>query len=68
MDWKKLIADLMGVMTQQEIAAHCGVAQSTVSDLHRGQTQAPSFDLGDALRTLHKQRVPADRSRKAAAV
>lgn len=54
MDWKKLLAELMeaGVL-QTQIAAECGVSQSTVSDLHRGATKRPSFEFGDKLRALH---------------
>lgn len=63
MDWKKLIAELSDAgVTQAEIAAECGVAQSTISDLHRGASKSPSFDLGSSLVALHTAKVgrPAD--------
>ncbi len=50
MDWKKLVAELDAAgYTQAAIAARCGVAQSTVSDLARGATKSPSFDFGRKL-------------------
>lgn len=54
MDWKKLLSDLDEAgLTQAAIAAHCGVAQSTVSDLGRGATLTPRFDFGQKLIALH---------------
>jgi transcriptional regulator with XRE-family HTH domain len=58
MDWKALIADLVATgLTQIELAAQCGVAQSTISDLHRGASKQPNYELGSALVRLHKERV-----------
>lgn len=60
MDWKKLIAELTAAgVTQTQIAEACGVAQSSVSDLHRGATKSPSFEFGNKLASLHRDRVPA---------
>lgn len=62
MDWKKLVSDLTAAgVTQAQIAELCGVAQSTVSDLQRGATKSPSFELGNKLIALHAERVaPAE--------
>ena len=60
MNWTKLLADLATAgMTQTEIAAECGVSQSTISDLSRGEIKAPSFELGSKLVALHAHRAPA---------
>lgn len=56
MDWKQLIVDLMGAgLTQVRIGELCGVAQSTISDLARGASASPSYDLGARLVGLHRQ-------------
>lgn len=56
MDWKTLLADLDAAgFTQAAIAARCGVAQSTVSDLARGATKSPGFDFGQRLIELRAQ-------------
>lgn len=53
MDWKQLLARLAaGGLTQVVIAERCGVAQSTISALSRGETKSPSFELGAALQKL----------------
>lgn len=58
MDWKKLIAELSAAgLTQAQIADLCGVAQATVSDLHRGETKSPGFSFGAALVELHREKV-----------
>lgn len=55
MDWAKLLADMRLIgLTQGAIAQKCGVAQSTVSDLARGGTKSPSFELGDKLIRLYE--------------
>jgi len=57
MDWTRLIADLTGAgMTQAEIAEACGCTQSSISDLWRGETKSPNFDLGSRLVQLHLSR------------
>lgn len=54
MDWTKLIADIMKAgVAQTVIAKQCGVAQSTISDLHRGATKSPAYELGRKLISLH---------------
>ena len=59
-DWKKVIADLVGAgLSQQEIAAACGVNQSSVSDLARGVTAEPKFEFGSKLQSLHRLRCSA---------
>jgi transcriptional regulator with XRE-family HTH domain len=57
-DWKQVIADLMAAgESQTKLAEKCGVAQSTISDLYRGASRSPSFDLGRRLLDLHAARV-----------
>lgn len=54
MDWKKLIAELVARgVTQQQIAALCGIVQSTVSAIGSGKTRYPSFEIGQKLIELH---------------
>lgn len=61
MDWKQLIKDLSDAgLTQMQIADRCGVAQSTVSDLGRGVSNSPSFQLGSKLLELRTACAPAD--------
>lgn len=56
MDWKQIIADLIAEgWTQKSIADACGVKQPSISDLARGITKRPSFDLCDPLKALHKE-------------
>ena len=56
MNWPQLIQDLRTAdMTQAQIAAFVGVNQSSISDLARGLTKKPSFEIGDKLQTLHKR-------------
>jgi transcriptional regulator with XRE-family HTH domain len=53
MDWKQTLAQLAEAgLTQVQIAERCGVAQSTISALARGETRSPSFELGAALQKL----------------
>lgn len=67
MDWKKLLSELREVgYTQERIGEHCGVAQTTVSDLARGVTKQPSFDVGFKLISLHQQKCGAKRARSRA--
>ena len=56
MNWTELLRDLSSTgLTQVEIAAAVGAHQSTISDLARGKTATPSFEIGDKLRDLHKR-------------
>lgn len=65
MDWKRLLSDLTSAgLTQAEIALAVGVTQSSISDLARGTTTRPSFELGNKLVQFHARRM----KRKAAAV
>ena len=67
MDWQSLIADLKSRgFRQEDIAAICKCKQSTVSDLARGITKRPNFELGQALIALHKSRRKAPSERLAA--
>ena len=56
MDWKQLIADLGAAgLTQVRVGELCGVAQSTISDLARGASKSPTYELGAKLVQLHTQ-------------
>jgi len=67
MDWKNLIAELAAAgVTQTEIATECGVSQSTISDLSRGASKSPSFELGSRLVALHTLRKAAPTKEAAA--
>lgn len=67
MDWKTLIRDLQASgMTQHQIASACETGQSHISALARGDRQCPSWNLGERLRALHAERVPADHGQEAA--
>lgn len=61
MDWTSLIKTLTDRgFTQMEIAEKCGkVTQSAISDLATGKTKSPSFNLGQALVNLAKQKAAA---------
>ena len=53
MDWKNIISQLISKgYTQQQIAQKCGCGQATISELLRGETQSPRFDLGQKLLDL----------------
>ena len=67
MNWRALIEALQAAgVTQQQIAEHCEVKQSTVSDLKRGSIASPSFNFGTRLVALHKTHC-GKRAAKAAA-
>jgi predicted XRE-type DNA-binding protein len=76
MDWQQLLKELAAWgYTQERVATHCGVAQSTVSDLGRGATKSPAYAFGKALEALHatakreterKARATAEAAAKAA--
>lgn len=54
MDWKALLKDLKDAgHTQVQIAERCGVSQSSVSELSRGEIKSPSFDFGTKLLQMH---------------
>lgn len=69
MDWPDLITSLQAAgVTQQQIAEHCNVWQSTVSELKLGKIASPSFEFGTRLVELHQRRVTGTtKARKAAA-
>jgi predicted transcriptional regulator len=59
MDWKSLIADLAkSGLTQKDIGDAVGLSQPAVSDLARGRTASPVWEIGEALRRLHVERLP----------
>jgi transcriptional regulator with XRE-family HTH domain len=52
-DWKLIIAEIQRHgYSQPQIAAACGCAQATVSDLASGVTKDPRHSLGKKLETL----------------
>ena len=57
MNWKNIIAELQAWgVTQPQIAAACGCAQATISDLATGKSTEPRYALGRAIEALHKER------------
>ena len=55
MDWSQVLSDLrQRGWTQQLLAVHCGVFQSSISALATGKTADPAFTLGHVLKQLHK--------------
>lgn len=53
MNWSTAISRLSEAgMTQSKIAEACGVSQSTISDLARGATKSPTYELGKALEKM----------------
>ena len=71
MDWKTLLKELKDAgQTQVLIAARCGVSQSSVSELSRGDIKSPSFDFGTKLLQMHAELIgaePAPSDQRAAA-
>lgn len=60
MDWKKLISDLQAAgVTQVQMAAKCGCAQTTISDLLNGRIERPRYEIGAALVNLRQATRPA---------
>lgn len=63
MDWHKIVTEIKeSGLTQAEIADAIGVATGTLSELCSGKVSEPKWSRGDALISLHADRV----SRKAA--
>lgn len=68
MDWKQLLEDLAEAgWAQTRIAERCGVGQATISELARGVTKEPRYQLGAALHVLHAEVVKGVSPVKAAA-
>lgn len=60
MDWKTLIGELEAAgLTQKEIAEAAGCSQPYVSQLKTGERGGPSFEIGQALARLHKEKRPS---------
>lgn len=56
MNWPELLKTLSAAdMTQAQIAAFAGCNQSSISDLARGLTKQPSFEIGEKLQALHRR-------------
>ncbi len=54
MNWKRLLAELSERgWKQQQIALRVGAAQASISDLSRGKTASPTYELGRAIELLH---------------
>ena len=55
MDWKKLLSELRAKgWTQQLIANRVGASQASVSDLYRGKTTNPTYELARSIELLHE--------------
>lgn len=53
MNWPNIISAIHARgMSQPQIAAKCGCAQSTISDIAAGHTKDPRFSIGKALLAL----------------
>ena len=66
MNWQKIIIDLCDSgLTQQEIAAKAGCAQTTVSELASGKTADPRFSLGQRLLAIARKRKPTQTAQEA---
>lgn len=53
MNWSALISSIQAAgLSQPQIAAECGCAQSTISDLAGGRTKDPRYSIGQALSAL----------------
>ena len=53
MNWSALISSIQAAgLSQPQIAAECGCAQSTISDLAGGRTKDPRYSIGQALNAL----------------
>ena len=53
MNWSNVIAELQAAgWSQPQIAAECGCAQSTISDLAGGRTKDPRYTIGEKLKQL----------------
>lgn len=60
MDWTVILKELRDCgVTQMQVAEQCGVGQSAVSSLARGDTKSPGFDFGSKLLSLHRERCGA---------
>jgi transcriptional regulator with XRE-family HTH domain len=67
LDLPKKIKELRAAgVTQQEIADHCGVAASTVSDwANKAAKRGPSYEAATKLIALHARKCPARRRARA---
>ena len=58
MNWTSLLTALGNCgLTQQEIARHAGLAQTSVSDLLTGKTPDPRYTAGIRLRSLAEEKL-----------
>ena len=58
MDWKQLILEITSSgMTQAEVAAEAGLAQSAISDLVTGKTTEPRYSTGKKLVAIRRNRL-----------
>lgn len=65
MDWKPIIAELAELMPQKDIAAHVGLAVSTISELKTGDIITIEYTKGCALLELHRKETRKARKRAA---
>lgn len=64
MNWKEIIADLMLVKTQIEIAIEVGSSQTYISLLHSGARENPNYSIGEGLLKLHQRCLPQINQKK----
>lgn len=70
MDWQSTITELtVAGLTQREISERTGISQGSISELGNGAKKTLTWELGEALRKLHRRvckakRKPADQPAK----
>jgi len=58
MDWNKIVSEIKETgLTQAQIADEIGVAVGSLSELCSGKVSEPKWSRGDALLSLHAERV-----------
>lgn len=58
MDWNKIVAEIKEAgLTQAQIADAVGVSAGTLSELCSGKVSEPKWSRGDALLSLHAEKV-----------
>lgn len=57
MDWKKLLSDILLVMTQQELASEVGTSQTNINFLKNGVRENPSYRVGAKLIEIHSKHI-----------
>lgn len=70
MDWKTTVTEILdwSGLSEADVASRVGTTQPTINRIKRGVTKTPTYDVGDALRRMHKSELrKRQRSGRAAA-